>query len=164
MSAVLGRLVECLARLHPAVRVLPCSHSASRQTLHFVGAGGGNRTHTGSEPHGILSPARLPVSPLRPGEDPQYRKRQHRNPRSATDGTPDGADQPRVPENRQRTTGPAIFACNFTGFRWAPALPFPGQQGPSPPVRARSRAPTRPVEARPQFTLRSLQTCQAQIF
>src|SRR5262245_2324419 len=29
-------------------------------------AGGRNRTHTGSEPHGILSPARLPVSPLRP--------------------------------------------------------------------------------------------------
>ena len=29
------------------------------------GAGGGNRTLTGSEPHGILSPARLPVSPLR---------------------------------------------------------------------------------------------------
>src|SRR5947208_3506319 len=28
-------------------------------------AGGGNRTLTGSEPHGILSPARLPVSPLR---------------------------------------------------------------------------------------------------
>ena len=32
-----------------------------------IGAGGGNRTLTGSEPHGILSPARLPVSPLRPG-------------------------------------------------------------------------------------------------
>ncbi len=30
-----------------------------------VGAGGGNRTHTGGKPHGILSPARLPVSPLR---------------------------------------------------------------------------------------------------
>src|SRR4030095_897609 len=29
-------------------------------------AGGGNRTHTGGDPHGILSPARLPVSPLRP--------------------------------------------------------------------------------------------------
>ena len=28
-------------------------------------AGGGNRTHTGGDPHGILSPARLPVSPLR---------------------------------------------------------------------------------------------------
>ena len=25
------------------------------------GAGGGNRTHTGSEPHGILCTARLPV-------------------------------------------------------------------------------------------------------
>ena len=32
----------------------------------MIGAGGGNRTLTGSEPHGILSPARLPVSPLRP--------------------------------------------------------------------------------------------------
>src|SRR4029450_3497475 len=31
-------------------------------------AGGGNRTHTGGDPHGILSPARLPVSPLRPVE------------------------------------------------------------------------------------------------
>ena len=30
------------------------------------GAGGGNRTLTGGDPHGILSPARLPVSPLRP--------------------------------------------------------------------------------------------------
>jgi hypothetical protein len=30
-----------------------------------AGAGGGNRTHTGREPLGILSPARLPVSPLR---------------------------------------------------------------------------------------------------
>ena len=29
------------------------------------GAGGGNRTLTGGDPHGILSPARLPVSPLR---------------------------------------------------------------------------------------------------
>ena len=29
------------------------------------GAGGGNRTLTGRKPHGILSPARLPVSPLR---------------------------------------------------------------------------------------------------
>src|SRR3954468_22199863 len=28
-------------------------------------AGGGNRTLTGRKPHGILSPARLPVSPLR---------------------------------------------------------------------------------------------------
>ncbi len=37
-----------------------------------VGAGGRNRTDTGSEPHGILSPARLPVSPLRPGQDSQY--------------------------------------------------------------------------------------------
>ncbi len=33
----------------------------------LVGAGGGNRTHTGGKPHGILSPARLPVSPLRRG-------------------------------------------------------------------------------------------------
>ena len=33
-----------------------------------IGAGGGNRTHTGGEPHGILSPARLPVSPLRRGQ------------------------------------------------------------------------------------------------
>ena len=32
-----------------------------------VGAGGRNRTVTGFKPHGILSPARLPVSPLRPG-------------------------------------------------------------------------------------------------
>ena len=30
------------------------------------GAGGGGRTLTRGEPHGILSPARLPVSPLRP--------------------------------------------------------------------------------------------------
>ena len=30
-----------------------------------VGAGGGTRTHTRGEPNGILSPARLPVSPLR---------------------------------------------------------------------------------------------------
>src|SRR6185369_5173078 len=29
------------------------------------GAGGGGRTHTRGEPNGILSPARLPVSPLR---------------------------------------------------------------------------------------------------
>ena len=29
------------------------------------GAGGGTRTPTGSEPHGILNPARLPLSPLR---------------------------------------------------------------------------------------------------
>src|SRR5204863_8900885 len=34
-----------------------------------VGAGGGGRTLTGSEPHGILSPARLPVSPLRRGRE-----------------------------------------------------------------------------------------------
>ena len=36
------------------------------------GAGGGNRTHTGSEPHGILSPARLPVSPLRQRRKPAF--------------------------------------------------------------------------------------------
>src|SRR5262249_7843715 len=30
-----------------------------------IGAGGGTRTHTRGEPNGILSPARLPVSPLR---------------------------------------------------------------------------------------------------
>jgi hypothetical protein len=37
------------------------------------GAGGGNRTHTGGKAHRILSPARLPVSPLRPGgEIDQY--------------------------------------------------------------------------------------------
>jgi hypothetical protein len=33
----------------------------------FLGAGGGNRTHTSLEALGILSPARLPVSPLRRG-------------------------------------------------------------------------------------------------
>jgi hypothetical protein len=37
------------------------SHSFNR----LVGAGGGNRTHTRGDPLGILSPARLPVSPLR---------------------------------------------------------------------------------------------------
>ena len=31
------------------------------------GAGGGTRTHTRGEPHRILSPARLPISPLRRG-------------------------------------------------------------------------------------------------
>src|SRR5262245_52636473 len=31
----------------------------------MAGAGGGNRTHTGREALGILSPARLPISPLR---------------------------------------------------------------------------------------------------
>ena len=35
------------------------------QMRQLGGAGGGGRTLTGSEPHGILSPARLPVSPLR---------------------------------------------------------------------------------------------------
>jgi hypothetical protein len=34
----------------------------------LAGAGGGNRTHTGGKAHKILSLARLPVSPLRPGE------------------------------------------------------------------------------------------------
>ena len=37
-----------------------------------VGAGGGGRTLTGSEPHGILSPARLPVSPLRQRMKPTF--------------------------------------------------------------------------------------------
>jgi hypothetical protein len=45
------------------------------------GAGGRNRTDTGSEPHGILSPARLPVSPLRPGgENSQYNSRRRGTP------------------------------------------------------------------------------------
>ena len=34
----------------------------------LVGAGGGSRTHTRRKPLGILSPARLPVSPLRHSE------------------------------------------------------------------------------------------------
>src|SRR5947207_884126 len=41
------------------------------------GAGGGNRTLTGSEPHGILSPARLPISPLRPVEGVQNRSSEY---------------------------------------------------------------------------------------
>jgi hypothetical protein len=45
---------ECVLVTHPIG-----GRSAS------LGAGGGNRTHTGGDPHGILSPARLPVSPLR---------------------------------------------------------------------------------------------------
>ena len=35
------------------------------QVVEAIGAGGGGRTHTRGEPNGILSPARLPVSPLR---------------------------------------------------------------------------------------------------
>jgi len=37
----------------------------SSQPIENIGAGGGSRTHTKREPLGILSPARLPVSPLR---------------------------------------------------------------------------------------------------
>ena len=37
-----------------------------RVSVWGIGAGGGNRTLTGGKPHRILSPARLPVSPLRP--------------------------------------------------------------------------------------------------
>ena len=36
-----------------------------RQPLDLTGAGGRSRTDTGCEPRGILSPVRLPVSPLR---------------------------------------------------------------------------------------------------
>ena len=39
------------------------------------GAGGGNRTHTGGKAHRILSPARLPVSPLRPWVRLQFNSR-----------------------------------------------------------------------------------------
>jgi hypothetical protein len=39
--------------------------SESPEFIQCFGAGGGNRTLTGGDPHGILSPARLPVSPLR---------------------------------------------------------------------------------------------------
>ncbi len=40
----------------------------------LVGAGGGNRTLTGGDPHGILSPARLPFSPPR-----RWKKKHERN-------------------------------------------------------------------------------------
>src|SRR5947208_1627281 len=43
--------------------------SGQTAELLMIGAGGGNRTLTGRKPHGILSPARLPVSPLRRRED-----------------------------------------------------------------------------------------------
>ena len=45
-----------------------CSHLAMRGAsarAKLGSAGGGNRTLTGGKPHRILSPARLPVSPLR---------------------------------------------------------------------------------------------------
>ena len=59
----------------------PVSEQPSPAIQSAKAAGGGNRTHTGSEPHGILSPARLPVSPLRPGGDPSI-LRQPPNPQS----------------------------------------------------------------------------------
>src|SRR5262249_23582143 len=50
-------------------------NSTWQQQVGRIGAGGGNRTLTGSEPHGILSPARLPISPLRPASElPVYRQ------------------------------------------------------------------------------------------
>jgi hypothetical protein len=39
--------------------------SRNLQLIENIGAGGRNRTDTGLEPRGILSPVRLPVSPLR---------------------------------------------------------------------------------------------------
>src|SRR5215510_14893894 len=41
----------------------PCGGGFGRSAE--LGAGGGGRTHTRFEPHGILSPARLPIPPLR---------------------------------------------------------------------------------------------------
>src|SRR6185369_4740196 len=41
------------------------SIGGAQPSIHLGSAGGGNRTLTGGKPHRILSPARLPVSPLR---------------------------------------------------------------------------------------------------
>ena len=41
------------------------SNTEKREMSKMIGAGGRNRTDTGWKPRGILSPVRLPVSPLR---------------------------------------------------------------------------------------------------
>src|SRR5438046_8235479 len=51
------------------------------------GAGGGTRTLTGGKPHRILSPARLPVSPLRRGRV-QTQKTQYSNKKWELNGAP----------------------------------------------------------------------------
>ena len=64
-----GALAQGTTRLGP-----PAGHERGSGATESSGAGGGNRTHTRRKPLGILSPARLPVSPLRHSEGtPVYR-------------------------------------------------------------------------------------------
>jgi hypothetical protein len=61
---------SCVRVSHDALsyQLVTAAHGISRSMyLLGNGAGGRNRTDTGGKAHGILSPARLPVSPLRPG-------------------------------------------------------------------------------------------------
>ena len=64
----LRRLAEARNATPNATRALRAAGDGSLETVQpsdITGAGGGGRTHTRFEPHGILSPARLPVPPLR---------------------------------------------------------------------------------------------------